>query len=571
MRTDRRLLALAGASLIAAAAQAAPVADLLIEHGRVYPADGSGRFVQAVAVKDGLILATGTDAAIDKLRGPATKLIDAKGGAVVPGLIDTHTHLIEGAGTLEQLDVTGAKSGTELADKLRVYADAHPDLKIIEAFGYFAPGITRFDIDGVGGGRPIVVRNGDGHSTLCNSAALALAGVTEQARQGDSTVPRDAQGRHTGLLMEGAQALIEGALPKPNDAQRRHLLDLAMQAALSAGVTSAVVVGGQDDLHLFSEARADRTLKLRITFAQWLTRDDATSAFPHDFAFDEKDADKLDAIHKGFSDDPMLTFDMVKIMSDGVIESHTAAMLAPYADQPGNRGQENYSVADLDRIIAMMDRRGWQIMTHALGDRAVRMALDAYERAEASNPAPPAGRRHKIEHIEAIDPSDIPRFARLHVTASMQPDHAAGMTDPQRKERRWAYLGYLRSAWGWPWRSVKASGGRVAFGSDWPVAPLNIGPGSHVALTRLVNAPVPDQRLSMTEVIDGYTRDAAYSIFRDKDLGSLEPGKRADIVLFDRDIFAAVPEKDADLPVRATLMDGPVVYCADQGSGCGGR
>ncbi len=571
MRAELRLLALAGASLLPVSAQAAPVADLVIEHGRVYPADGSGRFVEAVAVKDGLILATGSDAAIERLRGAATKRIDARGGAVVPGLIDTHTHLMEGAGTLEQLDVTGAGSGAELADKLRTYAAAHPDMKIIEAFGYFAPTITRFDIDGVGDGRPVIVRNGDGHSTLCNGAALALAGVTDQTRQDDLTLPRDAQGRHTGLLMEGAQALIEAALPRPTDAERRHLLDVATQAALSAGVTSVVVVGGQDDLRLFGEARADRTLRLRIAFAQWLTRDDATAAFPHDFAFDEQDADKLDAVRKGFVDDPMLTFDMVKIMSDGVIESHTAAMLAPYADQPGNVGQENYSVADLDRIVAMMDRRGWQIMTHALGDRAVRMALDAYQSAGAANPAPARGRRHKIEHIEAIDPADIPRFGALHVTASMQPDHAAGMADPERRERRWAYLGYLRSAWGWPWKSIEASGGRVAFGSDWPVAPLNIGPGAHVALTRLVNPPVPDQRLSMTQVIDGYTRDAAYSIFRDKDLGSLESGKRADIVLFDKDIFAAIPGKDAELPVRATLMNGAILYCAEQGTGCAGR
>jgi predicted amidohydrolase YtcJ len=553
-----RILLLSSALLATPALAADEPADVLIEHGRVYTADGSGTFKQAVAIKDGRILAVGTDVEMARHRGPTTKVIDAKGSAVVPGLIDTHTHLMGGAAALEQLNLTGVRTGAELAAKLRAYAQAHPELKVVEATGYIPLTISRFEFDDAAGGRPIVIRIGDWHSVIVNSAALKLAGLSD-ADAPDPFLPRDKQGRLTGLVMEGAQARIDKALPKLSEAAQQHRLALAEEAAHAAGVTTAVVVGGQDDLNLFARARDQGKLGLRITFSQWLTRDSATSAFPHDFTFTEQDAEALDAIRTRFRSDAMLNFNMVKIMSDGVVESHTASMLAPYADQPNNTGDANYSEADLDRIVGMMDRRGWQIMLHALGDKAVRRALDSFELAAKANPAPASGRRHKIEHIETMDPAEVPRFGALNVTASMQPQHGMAMADADRSAERWKYLGTVRSGWGWPWKSIKQAGGRVAFGSDWPVVPLNIGPGARMAMTRLPVPPVPDQRLTMPEVIDGYTRDAAYSIFRDKDLGTLEPGKRADVVIFRDDIFAGVPE--GDLPVRATLMEGRIVYC----------
>lgn len=557
-----------GAALASPLFAAAPVADLVIQHGKVYTADGSGNFAQAVAVKDGYILAVGQDAEIARLRGPKTKVIDARGAAVTPGLIDTHTHLVWGAAWLEQAQVSGVRSGADLAQRLRAFAAAHPTAKVIQGAGYFPDSITRFDIDDAADGRPIVVSHGDGHRMLLNGAALAMAGLSDRDPP-NPTMPRDAKGRLTGVLMEGAQAKAELIIPKQSEADQRHLLALATDQAHAAGLTTVVVVGGQDDLKLFERARAANTLSLRVAFAQWLTRDDATGGFPHDFTFDEHDADKLDAIRRNFHDDPMLHFDMVKIMSDGVIENHTAAELEPYADQPDNRGDENYSKADLDRIVGMMDRRGWQIMLHALGDRAVRWALDSFELAAKNNKEPADGRRHKIEHIENVNAADIPRFGQLNVTASIQPAHGLGMSDPKRSGQRWRNLGYLRSAWGFPWKSVTDAGGRVAFGSDWPVAPLNIGTAAYSATNRIVNPPVPDQRLTMPAVIDGYTRNAAYSIFRDKDLGTLQPGKRADIVIFGDDIFT-VPSKRADFAVRTTFLDGKVVYCA-AGADCGGE
>jgi predicted amidohydrolase YtcJ len=207
-----------------------------------------------------------------------------------------------------------------------------------------------------------------------------------------------------------------------------------------------------------------------------------------------------------------------------------------------------------------MDRRGWQIMTHALGDRAVRMALDAYARTAKVNPAPARGRRHQTEHVETIDPAEVPRFGQLGVIASLQPSHAGGMNNANRSSRRWQNLGYTRSAWGFPWTSIKQAGGRLAFGSDWPVASLNPGRGMAVALNRLLHPPIPDQRLTMPEILDAYTRDGAYTIFEEARLGTLEAGKLADIVVLRGDVVGHPPTAALDLTVAATVFNGRVVY-----------
>ena len=556
----RTTLLLSTALLWAAPALAEAPADTVILHGKVYAADGTGKFAQALAIRDGRVLAVGSDGAIAKLQGPATKVVDARGGAVTPGLIDTHVHFMMGSATLDQADVNGARDPATLQAKVKAFADAHPERPWILGFGYFSDSLTAKDLDAVTGDRPAIMRAGDGHSMLANSKALALAGITADRPdpEGGKFV-RDASGKPTGLLLETAQGIAAAAVPAETEADAMRMLALGTQAALSAGVTQIVNVGGTDDIALFDKARDAGKLGIRIYSALWLTHDSKTGELPQGFAFSREDADRFKAIRDGHRDDAMLRLGIVKIMLDGVIESHTAALLAPYSDEPKNVGHANYTPEELNRVITMMDADGWQVMTHGLGDRAVRMALDAYEAAGKANPPPARGRRDKIEHVESIDPAEVPRFARLGVTASLQPDHAGGMNDPKMEGRRWHYLGYTRSAWGWPWKSIKAAGGRVAFGSDWPVAPLNIGPGMAVATGRLPHPPIPDQRLTVADVIDGYTRDAAYSIFAEKDFGSLEPGKTADVVVFANDIFTA-PIKDAPLKVAYTLVGGKVAY-----------
>lgn len=574
MVTFGRLASAAGAALAlllagcGGGAGGGDAADILITNGKVYTADGKGTTAEAVAVKDGKILKVGTNAEIEALKGDGTEVIDAAGGSVLPGFIDTHVHFLAGAQTLTQANISGARDAKTLQEKLDAYIKAHPEeTGLIRGHGYYSLDLTRQDMDPVTGDRPAIMWAGDGHSAFVNTKALELAGITRDTKDpvGGKIVRDPKTGEPTGVLLETAQSLVAKLMPPLDDAARRHLLDVATKEALSKGVTTVLNIGNADDITLFDAARDDGTLGLRVYSALWLQpQANASGELPGNFAFSETDADDFDALRAAHKDDDWVRTGIVKIMLDGVIESHTAAMLAPYADRPGETGHANYTQAELDAAIGMMDKRGWQIMTHALGDRAVRMALNAYEKAEKDNPAPAAGRRHKIEHIESIDPADVPRFAALGVTGSLQPDHAGGMANPERNSARWTYLGTLRSAWGWPWKSIKEAGGRVAFGSDWPVATMDIGPGMWIAMNRQPNPPVPDQQLTVAEIIDGYTRDAAWSIFADDKVGTIEPGKLADIVVLQNDVFSQPPGQEGGINVAKTIVGGKVRYTAGQ-------
>jgi predicted amidohydrolase YtcJ len=412
------------------AAQSAQVANVVIVNGKVYSADGSGTFQEAVAIRGGRVLAVGKRNDIARLIGAKTETIDAKGGAVTPGLIDTHVHLMIGAKTLDIVDANRADAA-ELQRRIREYMVKYPDRPWIEGFGYLNRAITRLDLDPVTGDKPGAFRDGDAHSVLVNTAALRLAKIDRNTPDpAGGKIERDPRtGEATGRLLETAQSLVYNLMPQDTKADRERLLALGTRAALAAGVTTVVNIGGADDLELLAAARDRRTLGLRVYSALWLSPG-AGGGLPEAFAFTPADADKFDAIGRRYRSDNYLKVGMVKIMLDGVIESHTAAILQPYSDQPTNRGSANYSPAELNAAVKMMDARGWQIITHAIGDRAVRMALDAFQEGQRTNPA--WDRRHKIEHIESIDPVDMPRFAELGVTASIQQAHSAGMADPRR-------------------------------------------------------------------------------------------------------------------------------------------
>ena len=572
MRSVRALLKPLLAAAIAAAAtacsgttstaqDASQPADVLITNGKVYSADDRGTIFEAVAIRGNRIVEVGPSAALERLRGPATTAIDARGGSVLPGFIDSHVHFLMGAETLDQVSLRNIRSVPEAQQRIREYLAANPDRAWIRGYGYFGE-LTRRDLDAVTGDKPALFIAGDAHSMLANTKALALAGITKDTPnpEGGEVVRDPSTGEFTGVLKETAQALMTAALPKPSDAEMQQLVTRGTEAAHRAGVTSIVNVGGTDEIAAYEAARRAGALKLRIHSGLWLKAESSDPGLPKTFAFTEADADRFDALRKRVADDDLLKTGIVKIMLDGVIESHTAAMLAPYSNRPGASGHANYSQEELNRVIAMMDRRGWQVMTHALGDRAVRMALDAYDHTIKVNPAPARGRRHKIEHIETIDPADVPRFAQLGVIASLQPSHAGGMNNPKRTSTRWANIGYERSAWGFPWKSIKDAGGRLAFGSDWPVASLNPGRGMFVALNRLAHPPIPDQKLTMRELIDAYTRDGAYTIFEDERRGTLTAGKLADVVILATDVLAQPPGVSGDLVIDTTIFDGKVVY-----------
>jgi predicted amidohydrolase YtcJ len=256
----------------------------------------------------------------------------------------------------------------------------------------------------------------------------------------------------------------------------------------------------------------------------------------------------------------------VKFYADGVIEAHTASMLEPYANEAGT-GLPEYAPGDLNRIVAMLDRRGWQIMIHAIGDRGIRMSLDAIEAAARANAPPARGRRHRLEHIEDVSAADVARFGRLGVIASMQPFHASPNSNVLNV---WAgNVGPERASRAWSWKSIRDSGGRLAFGTDWPVVGIDPRPGIHTALTRQTASGAPPggfgaaQRLALREVLDAYTRGSAYAEFAEQVKGTLAPGMLADLVVWDRDLFALPVRQVKDASVVTTIFDGQVVYRKD--------
>jgi predicted amidohydrolase YtcJ len=550
-------LALSGAAL--GGLQPPPAgASLIITNGKVYTGDGG--LQEAIAVSGNRIVRVGSTQEVQALRAASTEIVDARGRAVVPGFIDSHVHLMLGGESLDQVSLRGLRTPDDAKQVLRAFVAAHPGSSWIKgANGYGR--LTRADLDAVMPDRPAFIVSGDVHSLLANSRALAAAGITRQTpNPPNGIVDRDAAtGEATGILRESAQGLVTGAVPRPTHDERRRTLRAAIGEAHRGGVTSVVNIGGPDDIALFDEARRSNDLALRIYSALWVSPGGGDAGFPSSLAVTDADLDRFEEVRRRYPDTPTLKVGAVKIMLDGVIESRTAAMLAPYLDTP-TPGTPNFTAERLNQIVARMDRQGWQIITHALGDRAVRMALDAYERARADNPAPGRGRRHRIEHIEASDAADIPRFGRLGVVASLQPAHGRGMLNPNPTGGRIISIGLQRHLSGWPWKSIVDAGGRVIFGSDWPVASIDPTSSFYIPLTRAGPPGVAGQRLSMNAVIDAYTGSGAWAEFEEQEKGTLANGKLADLVILSKDVFANPPAGPDDVHVDLTVFDGKVVY-----------
>lgn len=531
-------------------------ADLLIVNGRVYA--GPAGFHEAVAVRGNRIVALGRTAELNRWRGPATEVFDARGRAVVPGFDDSHVHFIEGGLALGDVDLSGVTALREVQARISRFAQSRSGGSWVRGRGWlyaaFPGGLpTKQQLDEVVPDRPAVMECYDGHSVWVNSKALQLAGITRDTPDPkNGVIVRDpATGEPTGVLKEAAQALLDPVMPRRSREELRAALRAAVAEAHRLGVTSVQNANGSaDDLRLYAEARQAGELRVRLYAA--------LSISP---GFTDADADRFDALRAEYGTaDEVLRTGIVKIMSDGVIESRTAAMLEPYANG-AEAGHPNYSAAELNRIVETMDRRGWQIQVHAIGDRAVRMTLDAFERV-AANPAPQRGRRHRIEHIETIAPPDVPRFGRLGVIASQQPMHVVlGDMNSAAPAGPWPdNVGRERASRAWNWKGILAAGGRVTFGSDWYVATLDPLHGMWVATTRIAAPGMIDQRLSMTQAVDGYTSWPAYASFEEHRKGTLAPGMLADVVVLSRDVFAQPMRAPDDVRVDATIFDGKVVY-----------
>ncbi len=565
LRIAFAVLALSCASH-AAAQPVTGKADLLIVNGKVYTADG-GAFREAVAIRGNKIVQVGSTQEILTLRGPKTEVVDAQGSAVLPGFNDIHTHLLQGGLELANVQLDGARTLLEIQNRIRTFANAHPERPWIQGmgWGYEAfPGNlpTREELDALVPDRPAAITCFDGHSVWVNSRALALAGITKQTPDPpNGFIVRDPKtGEPTGLLKETpAVALLQKVVPAPTRKEQLSALRAASAEALRYGVTSVTdAAGNPEDFEAYAEATRTGDLSVRVNYSLLATP-----------GFTGKDADRFDQVWHSHPDSAMLKTGVIKMFMDGVIETNTAYMLANYANIP-SRGKPNYSVDDFNRIIQMMDRRGWQIMVHALGDGAVRMTLDGFERLPQVNPLPARGRRNRVEHIETIDLADVPRFGKLGVIASMHP--GGGFFPPSRAASTPGYvlgvwgrnLGPERAARGGMWKSISAAGGRVIFGSDWPVASLDAMGRIYSITHRLPLPQGTDQRLSLTAAIGDYTREGAYATFEEKQKGTLAPGMLADLVVLATDVFSREPTSRADIAVKATIFNGKIVYRASR-------
>jgi hypothetical protein len=539
---------------------ATPPADLVVLNGRVFTADGRGTMAEAVAIRGNTILRAGTSRDIESLRGPSTITVDARGSTVLPGFNDAHLHFVSGGLALDKANLLDATSLPEIEARISEFAASHPDRPWVLGRGWyyepFPDGLpTREILDRLVPDRPAHMVAYDGHTLWVNSKALGAAGITRHTRDPkNGTIVRDPKtGEPTGVLKEAAKALVNAVVPQPTHEDRLAALRAAVREAHRFGITSVQNANGDaEEFELYDELRRRGELTVRVY-----------SAISTDGKADESTATRFEALWKKYPDDPLFKTGAVKLFIDGVVEAHTAAMLAPYANRP-TRGTPIMTAGELGRVVALFDRRGWQVMIHAIGDRGIRMALDAFERAASRNPAPARGRRHRIEHVETTDPADIPRFGRLGVIASMEPFHAN--PNPSQMDVWSRNVGPGRASRGWVWGSISASGGRLAFGSDWPVVTLDPRMGVNMAVNRTTPDGTPPggwnpgQKLPLARVLEAYTSGAAWASFDEKRKGSLAPGMLADLVILSGDIFALPPAKLLEAVVTTTIFDGKVLY-----------
>jgi predicted amidohydrolase YtcJ len=548
-------------SVLAAVAAETPVqpADLIVTNARIYTMNPQKKWAEAVAIRGEKIVAVGDGKAIDAYHGPATKVIDAGQRLVLPGITDCHIHFMEGSLALTHVDLNGATSVEEIQKRVKAYADAHPNETWIQGMGWtyptFRPGglPNKKFLDDVVPDRPVYLVAFDGHSSWANSKALALAGIDRTtADPPNGTIVRDAKGEATGALKETAGDLVAAKVPQPTPAERLDALRKGIHEANKVGLVRVHSVGGDFEyLDLYDELRKKGELTLRFYISYFL---DPPGLTPDSTAL-------IESARKQYNDD-WISGGAVKTMLDGVVEAHTAAMLEPYSDDPALRGKLFWDPDKYKATIADLDARGFQIFTHAIGDKAVRLALDAYQNAAKLNQTRDA--RPRIEHIETISAEDIDRFGKLGVIASMQPLHAYPDEDTLDI---WARnVGPERAKRAWVWHSIEGHDGALAFGSDWPVVTLNPWRGVQTALTRQTDEGqpeygfVPRQRLGLDDTLRAYTLGAAFAGRREKTEGSIEAGKLADLIVIDRNLFMIEPTEIGKTEVLLTMVGGKVVY-----------
>jgi len=534
----------------------APNAELVIINARVWTVDPDRSEAQAVAVRDGRISAVGSTDEVRRLIGPATRVIDAGGRFLMPGFHDSHIHLMMGGHQLEAVDLKDAPTPEEFARRIGERAKAVPKGEWILGGNWDeqgwpgAPLPTRQMIDGVTPDTPVFVQRYDGHMGLANTAALKLAGVTAATPEGPGgQIVRDARGEPTGILKDAAMALVQRVIPDETAEQRLRTLEHALGHMASLGVTSVQDMGPDpEDVRLYAQLAGQgrltsriRAVRAEVPLARELASGQATVAA---------------------TGSPFLFVSGAKGFADGSLGSTTAFFFEPYTDDPSSSGllsDEMQPIEGMRERLVALDRAGQQLCIHAIGDRAISMVLDLFDEVATANG--PRDRRPRIEHSQHVAPGDFARYAALGVIASVQPFHA--IDDGKWAERR---IGPARVKTTYAFKSFLDAGARLAIGTDWPVAPLDPSLNIYAAVTRATldgknpGGWVPEQKLTVAQVIEGYTLGAAYAAFEEREKGSVTVGKLADLVLFDRDPFSVAPEALRDLKVDLTITGGRVVY-----------
>ncbi len=543
----RHIILTIGLALIVSACSKRPDADLIV-YGNIWTGNPAQPKAEAMAIRNGVVVAIGSKEIAKEWfsEGTTTVIVSTDSQLITPGFIDTHTHFLDGGFRLSSVLLRDAMTPEEFTRRIAEFAKTVPKGTWImggdwdnQNWGGELP--QRAWIDAVTPDHPVWINRLDGHMALANSAAIRAAGIDDKVKDvPGGAIVRD-KGKITGVFKDNAMELIDKAVPAATEWQEDHALDTAMRYVASNGVTSAHNMSGY--WSALERARKANRLTTRIYAGTSINNWRVLVA----------------KIKKEGRGDSLLRFGNVKQFVDGSLGSHTAAFFKPFADAPNDSGFYLTPPDELYRGIKSADSAGLHLMVHAIGDKGIRTLLDIFERVAKENGA--RDRRFRVEHLQHIDPADIPRLKQLDVIGSMQPYHA--IDDGRFAEK---YLGYERCKTTYAFHSLMASGATLSFGSDWFVAPPTPLEGIYAAVTRRTlddknpDGWVPEQKITVEEALKAYTINGAYASFEEKLKGSLETGKLADFVILNQDITVIDPVLIRDVKVMRTVVGGKTVY-----------
>ncbi|UCF35943.1 MAG: amidohydrolase [Acidobacteriota bacterium] len=532
------------------------VADLVLRDGVVYTMDGNRSVAESIAVSAGRILAVGPTSGIENLIGPETRIIDLKGRMVLPGFQDSHLHPVTGGIELGQCNLNGLQSGEEVLSTVRAFAEKHPDAEWIVGGGWDLPLFPKANphrtaLDRIVSDRPVYLTAADGHSAWVNSRALEMADITRRTADPlNGRIERDPDGIPSGTLRESAMDLVSKHLPETTEEDRIEGLRKTLRMAARFGITSMIEASADEDLLQAYRLLDERgELTARVTVSQYVDPEGTPGQLDRLIERAERFTGGRFEAHSA------------KFFVDGVIESHTAALLAPYLDRPGDAGELIWQPEKLRLAASELNQAGIQLHFHAIGDRAIRATLDLLQDIQQREGG--LRKRPHLAHIELFDPADIPRFAQIGAVANFQPlwayadSYITDLTEP--------ILGPERSRWLYPIRSLFESEALVVSGSDWSVSSMNPLDAIQVAVTRQPldgSTPVwiPEEKVSLDEMLASYTINGALLLGKEAEHGSLEVGKRADLLVLDHDMRSVAPAEIHRVQVDLTLLEGEVIW-----------